>query len=343
MTTPAESTPAAFAAATAPSLADPSATASPNHASPARPMTPAAIVRIKNLELRAKVVVEGFMAGLHRSPYHGFSVEFSDYRQYSPGDDLRYLDWKLLARADRKYIKRFEDETNLRCYLLVDFSHSMSYSSLSYSKSHYASTLAATLAYFLNRQRDAVGLLTFADQLLEIIPPRFRAGHLRRLMLGLERSTVGNASDLRRPLQQIAATVRKRGLVILISDFLAPIEALSRDLAALRAQGHEVLVLRVCDPAEVSFPFKSAVNFLDLESGQRRFIDPEIAAPEYRQRFAEHEAQIRTACENLGIHFFPLTSDQSLDAALFEVIQVRSFSGQGGGGRTQRNSGGGTQ
>ena len=158
---------------------------SPTH-EPTSAVSPTAVMQIKNLELRAKIVVEGFMSGLHRSPYHGFSVEFTDYRQYSIGDDLRYLDWKLYAKQDRYYIKRFEDETNLRCYLLVDMSHSMGFWSGNYSKLEYAKTLAASLAWFLNRQRDAVGLVTFGDQIVDMIPPRYRAGHLRRLMLTLE-------------------------------------------------------------------------------------------------------------------------------------------------------------
>lgn len=301
-------------------------------------LSPGAIIRIKNLELRAKVVVEGFMSGLHRSPYHGFSVEFTDYRQYSPGDDLRYLDWKLLARGDRKYIKRFEDETNLRCYLLVDFSRSMNFQTQSYSKIQYATTVAATLAYFLNRQRDAVGLLTFEEKILEVIPPRFRAGHLRRLMLGLERSTVGKSTNLSAPLQQIASTVRKRGLVVLLSDFLTPIENLQKDLGYLRSQGHDVIVLRILDPAEVTFPFSKAQTFQDLETGKQLFIDPEVAGKQYRQRFGEHQLQIQKTCENLGVNFFQITTDQPLDQALFDLIQVRTLTGQVASHRTSRNA-----
>src|SRR5215469_10681651 len=142
---------------------------------------PAALMRIKNLQLRAKVVVEGLLSGLHRSPYHGFSVEFSEYRQYSDGDDLRYLDWRLFARSDRYYIKRFEDETNLRCYLLVDLSRSMGFGSLAYSKADYAKTAAATFAYFLSTQRDAVGLTTFDERIGDYLPARFRPGHMHRI------------------------------------------------------------------------------------------------------------------------------------------------------------------
>src|SRR6266567_2308371 len=164
---------------------------------------PAALMRIKSMQLRARVVVEGFMSGLHRSPYHGFSVEFTEYRQYSPGDDPRYLDWRLYARTDRYYIKKFEDETNLRCHLLVDNSRSMGYGSLPYTKAQYANTLAGTLAYFLYLQGDAVGLLSFDEGLRDYLPARNRTGHLRHLMLALEKPAAGAATDLVAPLNRI--------------------------------------------------------------------------------------------------------------------------------------------
>ena len=166
------------------------------------------LMRIKSLQLRARIVVQGFLSGLHRSPHHGFSVEFSEYRQYSPGDDLRHLDWRLYARSDRYYIKRFEEETNLRCHLLVDMSRSMGYGSGAYTKMDYARTLAATLAYFLSMQRDAVGLLTFSDTIADYLPARYRPGHLQRLMVSLERAVAGTSTDLTAPLAQVAATVR---------------------------------------------------------------------------------------------------------------------------------------
>src|SRR5215207_1318831 len=171
------------------------AAASPALAS-AKLIDPAALMTIRSLELRARVVVQGFWTGMHRSPYHGFSVEFTEYRQYTPGDDPRYLDWRLYARTDRYYIKRFEDETNLRCFLLVDNSKSMTFGSTGYTKAEYANTLAATLAYFLHQQGDAIGLLTFDEQIREYLPARHRPGHLRHLMLALEKPAVGMATDL---------------------------------------------------------------------------------------------------------------------------------------------------
>ena len=237
---------------------------------------PAALMRIKSLELRARVVVEGFLSGLHKSPVHGFSVEFTEYRPYTPGDDLRFLDWRLFARSDRYYLKRFEDETNLRCYLLVDLSRSMGFSSLEYNKAEYAKTAAATIAYFLTLQRDAVGVVTFDQTIQEYLPARFRPGHTHRLMICLERALGGRGTDLAAPLEQIARTAHKRGLVILLSDLLAPVETIETRLGYLRSRGHEVLVIRVLDPAEVALPFGEESLFFDLETGRELYVDPQI-------------------------------------------------------------------
>src|SRR3954471_13813716 len=198
------------------------AVASRSAISSAKFIDPQTLMSIGSLELRARAVVQGFWNGLHRSPYHGFSVEFTEYRQYSPGDDPRYLDWKVFARTDRYFIKKFEDETNLRCHLLVDQSRSMEYGSRDYTKAHYAATLAATLAYFLHLQGDAVGLLTFDEAVRDFMPARHRADHLRQIMIKLEKPAGGSRTDLVAPLERVAQLVRKRGLVVLVSDFLAP-------------------------------------------------------------------------------------------------------------------------
>ena len=291
-------------------------------------VSPETIMRIKNLEMRAKIVVEGFMSGLHRSPYHGFSVEFTDYRQYSVGDDLRYLDWKLFARQDRYYIKRFEDETNLRCYLLVDMSKSMGFGSGEFTKAEYAKTMAATLAWFLNHQRDAVGLVTFGDRILDMIPPRYRAGHLRRLMVMLENTTSGESTDIASPLEQIAQTVSKRGLVVLVSDLLAPVEQFAKQFNYLRSRGHDSVVLRTLAPSEVDFNFDQATMFKDLETGREIYVDPQNAVAEYQRKFREHESEIQEMCDQLGIDLFQIRTDQPLETALFSLIQARAQRGQ---------------
>lgn len=284
---------------------------------------PTTLMRIKSLQMRAKIAVEGFVKGIHRSPYHGFSVEFSEYREYSPGDDPRYLDWRLFARSDRYYVKRFEEETNLRCTLVLDTSRSMAYTSGAYSKTDYARTVAATIAYFLTTQRDAVGLITFEDKITDYLPPRYRPGHLRRLMAALDREPKGLATDLATPLEEIAATVRKRGLIILVSDLLAPTEPLRTRLGYLRSRGHDVVVLRVLDPAEVAFEFATPAMYRDMESGREVYVDPGAARAEYLKRFSAHADEIQKACSDLGIEYESVTTDQPLELVLFDLLKAR--------------------
>ncbi|MBX3442005.1 MAG: DUF58 domain-containing protein [Planctomyces sp.] len=284
---------------------------------------PAALMRIRNLEFRAKAVVEGFLSGLHRSPYHGFSVEFTEYRPYVPGDDLRYLDWRRLARSDRQYIKRFEDETNLRCWLLVDLSRSMGYTSLEYDKADYARTVAATIAYFLMLQRDAVGLITFDAAVRDYLPPRYRPGHMHRLMLLLEQATAGASTDLAGPLEQVARVTSKRGLVVLLSDMLAPAAVLEQQLGYVRSRGHEVIILRVLDPAETEFPFQQAAMFHDVESGRDLFVDPQLVREQYARKFGEHRRDLVKLCSSLGADLYELSTRDPLDRALFDLLSAR--------------------
>ena len=294
---------------------------------------PQALMRIRNLELRAKVVMEGFWNGMHRSPFHGFSVEFTEYRQYSPGDDIRYLDWKLYARSDRYYLKKFEDETNLRCHLLVDNSRSMGFGSIGYSKAQYGNTMAATLAHFLHGQGDAVGLLTFDEEVRDYLPARNRSGHLRQIMLALEKSAVGTATDLGRPLRRIVEMARKRGLMILISDLLAPIDELEKNLGALAACGHEVMLFQIFDPAELHFGFEKALLFQDLESGRQLYIDPAAARREYLSKLRGHNEAVESICRKRGIDYHRLATDQPLELALFDFVRGRMQRGK----RLKRN------
>ncbi len=281
------------------------------------------LMAIRSLELRARAVVEGFWHGLHRSPYHGFSVEFTEYRLYAPGDDLRYLDWKLLARSDRQYLKKFEDETNLRCHLLVDNSRSMQFTTLGHTKADYARTLAATLACFLSRQGDATGLLLFDEAVRDYLPARNRPGHLRRLMLALERAPEGTKTDLIRPLERIAALVRKRGLLIIISDLMAPIEGLKHELTLLKAARHEIVVFQTLDPAEVTFAFDEPMLFHDMESDRDLFIDPNAVREGYIQRLNAHREAIQVICRDLGIDFHLVSTEMRLDLLLLEFRKDR--------------------
>lgn len=283
-----------------------------------------ALMGIRNLELRARAVVEGFRSGLHRSPYHGFSVEFTEYRQYSPGDDLRHLDWRVYARSDRYFLKKFEDETNLRCHFVVDQSRSMDFGTLGYTKASYAATMAATLAYFLHLQGDAVGLLSFDERVREFLPARHRPGQLRHLMLALEKPAGGTATDLAAPLKRLVEIVRKRGVLVLISDFLAPIDRLEHSLGLLTAAGHEVMAFRVLDPSELQFEFTEPALFEDVESDRTQFIDPGAARAEYRRRFEAHGDQLKSVCRKLGVGYHPVRTDEPLERVLLEFLQERS-------------------
>jgi uncharacterized protein (DUF58 family) len=285
---------------------------------------PKTLMGIRNLELRARMVVEGFWAGLHRSPYHGFSVEFTEYRPYTPGDDPRYLDWRVLARSDRSYLKRFEDETNLRCHIILDQSRSMTYGSMDYTKAEYAATLAATLAYFLHLQGDAVGLLTFDDHVRDYLPPRHRLTHLRQLMMSLEKPASARATDLVAPLKRVMEIVRKRGLMVLISDFLVPIESLENALIRLAACGHELAVFHILDPDEVAFEFKEPTLFEDAESGRLLMIDPVSARGDYHRQLEEHCATIRDVLRRVDGSYSRLSTDRPLELALFDFLGTRS-------------------
>jgi uncharacterized protein (DUF58 family) len=284
---------------------------------------PISLMKIKSMELRAKVIVEGFWKGIHRSPYHGFSVEFTEYRQYSPGDNPRDIDWRVYARSDRFYIKKFQDETNLRCHLLIDHSRSMGYGSIAYTKSQYAGTLAATLAYFLFTQGDAVGLATFDDQIRQYMLPRNRPGYLRRLMLTLEAHPGGGATDLGPPLKRIAEMINKKGMIVLISDLLTPLERLESDLNYLRASGHDVVIFNVLDPAELNFNFKNPALFQDIESGRNMYIEPSVVQKVYEQKLDKHLSVVKTTCRNLGIDYHLFATDRPYDLALLEFLQDR--------------------
>lgn len=285
----------------------------------------AALMKIGSLELRARMVMEGFQRGLHRSPFHGFSVEFSEYRPYVPGDDVRFLDWRLYARSDRDYVKKFEDETNLRCHLVVDQSGSMEFGSLGWRKADYAATLAATLAHFLDAQGDAVGLVTFTDRVTEHLGPRHRPGHLRQVLIGLERAPQGQTGELAKPLAAVAGLVARRGMLVLISDLLAPAGDLERQLGALAASGHEVVIFQVLDPAERTFAFDEPGPsvFRDLESGRQLFIDPAAARAGYQRALAAHLEMIAGACRRWGVAYHLLQTDQALDLALLAFLAGR--------------------
>lgn len=299
-----------------------------------RALDPETLLAIRDLELRARVVVQGLWSGLHRSPLAGFSVEFTEYRQYVSGDDLRYLDWRVLARTDREYIRKFEDETNLRCHLLVDHSRSMTFASRSVSKADYARTLAACLGYFLLQQRDMVGLALFGEGIIDHLPARWRPGHLRRLLALLERGHPVGETRLDVALDEAARLWRRRSVIVLVSDFLGPVDAWKRPLARLAASGHDVRAIQVLDPAELSLEFGRAAEWHDLETGRRLFLDPAQARAGYRSRFEAHLHAVRAAFDTVGVPLHAVTTDRPFDLTLLEWLR-RS---QPRGGQARRRS-----
>lgn len=284
---------------------------------------PAALMRVKSLELRARMVMEGFWKGLHRSPFHGFSVEFSEYRPYARGDDPRFLDWKVMARSDRAFIKKFEDETNLRAHLLLDRSQSMIYGSAGYTKQEYAATFAATLAYFLMGQNDAVGLTTFDQKVDQHIPARNRPGQLRRLMLQLEKAPAGEGTNLGAAMKGLHELIRKRSLIILMSDLLAPLEELERQIGYLAAGGHDLAIFQIMDRRELDFNFDKATHYRDTETGKDLFIDPDIARDSYLERLNSHQESVIRLAGRHGVNHQLVPTDEPLERVLFDFVSRR--------------------
>ncbi len=283
---------------------------------PAAALDPAALLAIRDLELRARTVMEGLASGLHRSPFSGFSSEFTEYRQYTPGDDLRYLDWKAYARIDRFYLKKFEDETNLRCLLILDTSRSMTFGSRGYTKLDYARTLAATLACFLHTQRDVVGLALFDQTVHHAVPPRWRAGHLGHVYAALAREPVARTTAMGAALDEVRQLCPKRTLIILLSDFLSPATEWSAPLAHLTAAGHDVRALQVLDPAELTLDFGHAAVWQDLESDQNLYVDPAQARATYLRNFEAHAREVRDALHRSGVPQQTVNIAEPLDLAL---------------------------
>ncbi len=285
---------------------------------------PATLMRVKSLELRARMVMEGFWKGLHKSPFHGFSVEFSEYRPYTRGDDPRFLDWKVMARSDRAFIKEFEDETNLRAHLLVDRSRSMEYGSGEVIKSDYAATFAATFAYFLMGQQDAVGLTTFDEHVDQHIPARNRPGQLRRLMLQLERAPSGHGTDLGAAMKGLHELIRKRSFIVLLSDLLAPLDELETQIGYLAAGKHDLVIFQILDPRELDFEFSKATHYRDTETGTDLFVDPNLAREGYLKRLNAHQDAVRRMCGRHGVGHRLISTDEPLESVLFEFVSGRS-------------------
>lgn len=297
---------------------------------------PVALMRIRSLELRARTVVEGFRRGLHRSPYHGFSSEFAEYRAYVPGDDPRHIDWKLLGRSDRACTRKFEEETNLSCHLVLDVSESMRYGR-AFAKLDYARTLAASLAVFLEEQGDAVGLVTFGSSIGDYLPARRRHRRRHEIFAALENARGGQTTAIDVPLEHLLRTERRRGMVVLISDLLSPLDALERKIVALTTSGHDVSIHQVLDRSELEFDFADAAWFEDMESGARRHANPATMRAGYLERLQRHQDRVRSICANSGALHHLFATDEHLEKALFECLHDRAA--RRGGVRRARSLG----
>lgn len=284
---------------------------------------PEAISRISRLELRARHVVEGFLSGMHKSPYFGQSIEFAQHREYAPGDDPRHVDWKVWAKQDRYYVKQYEEETNLRATLLVDVSNSMRYGSGALNKYEYAATIAVSLAYLALRQQDSVGCVTFDSAIRSKTPVRSKHNHLDAVIRSLDHSEPAEKTDLYGILAGVAESYPRRGMLVLVSDLLVERDGLIRGLRLLRQRGHDVLVFHVMDDDELDFPFNGPTRFEGLELPQTLNCNPRALREGYLNALGEFLDEVRRGCAQHTVDYALIRTSQPLDAALARYLSNR--------------------
>lgn len=286
---------------------------------------PRVLARLKGLVLRARRIVEGYMTGLHRSPYRGFSIEFAEHREYSPGDDLRYLDWKVFGRTDKFYLKQFEAETNLVCYLVVDASRSMAYQSnrAPWSKWEHAQALAAALAYLVLAQQDSVGLVIFDHQVRFMVRPGGHPSHLKEILAGLEQTKPEGKTHMAPVLHELAERFVRRGLVLILSDFFDQPQELLRALAHFRHRRHDVILMQVVDRVEEEFPFEELMLFEGLEEARHVLAEGRTLRTAYLRHFQSALRQLQRGCREQGIEYVRLRTDQPVDEALRRFLTTR--------------------
>ncbi len=289
----------------------------------ARFLDPEVLGKIASLEILARTVVEGFISGLHRSPYTGFSTEFAEYRQYMPGDDLRYLDWKLLGRTDRYYIRKYRADTNAQLHVVIDTSGSMSYGSGAVTKLQYARFLGAAAAYLANRQQDAVGLIAFDDRVRVHIPALNRTGHMRTIFGRMEQLQPGGETRLSTVLHEAAERIGRRGIVVILSDLYDDPEAIVKAVQHLRFRGNDVMVFHLLDRNEVDFNFAEPVLLEDAETEEQIHVLPELVSEGYRQAIAGHIERLREGLAGIRTDYELLTTDRPLDQALYTFLTRR--------------------
>ncbi len=288
-----------------------------------RYLDPEVLAGISGLDLVAKTVVEGFIAGLHRSPDFGFSQEFAEYRAYSEGDDLRHVDWNVFARTERCYLKRYRGETNTRLTLLIDASASMGYGSHRVNKLEYARYLAAALFYLAHQQRDAAGLIVFDDEVRNHLVPSSRHGQLLRLLHAIERIELGSRTNFQKPFMHFQQFLFRPGIVAVISDFYVNPETVIRTIEPLRFRGNELILFHVLDPKEIEPGFRRPVLLVDMENDASMDVTPEYAQTEYRTKIDGHIESLRTSAKRAGMDYFMLDTSRPLDAALREYLVIR--------------------
>jgi uncharacterized protein (DUF58 family) len=292
---------------------------------------PTALARFGRLELLARLVVEGVMSGLHKSPFKGFSVEFAEHRQYGPGDEIRHIDWRTYGKTDRYYVKEYEEETNLKTYLVLDTSGSMGYTGRTVSKLEHARQVAASLAYLMISQRDAVGLVTFDSQLRTMIPPRTAPGHFSVLCRAMENASIGGETPLSAILHTLAERIRRRGLIVILSDGFDKIHDVNSALRHLRHRHHEVLFMHVLAPEEEDFPFRRSIRFRNLENTEHTLrVDPAALRTAYLEKFTAHCRALREQALAIEADYHKISTADSVESTLLDYLASRS---QRGGGR----------
>ena len=287
-------------------------------------LDPKTLVKLQRLDLVARLVVEGFVTGLHRSPYHGFSVEFAEHREYVPGDDIKHIDWKVYGRSDRYYIKQYEEETNLEATIVLDVSESMLYASDEVSKLDYACFVAASLAHMIINQQDSVGMGMFSDEILQFVPPSSHPSHLKNILNSLANKESRKKTDLGRVFETMAERIRKKGLVIIISDLFGDVEATIRGLRHFRHRRHEVVLFHVLDRSELEFPFDSITRFEGLEETGKLLVNPRSLKRAYLEEFNGFIRDIRRACRKSRIDYVMMNTTTPLDVALTSYLATRS-------------------
>lgn len=290
---------------------------------PRRFLHPDTIARISRLDLRARQVVEGFITGMHRSPFFGHSVEFVQHRDYTPGDDIRHLDWKVWSKTDKYYIKQFEEETNLRCTLVIDVSNSMRYGRGSLDKYNYGCTIAACLAYMLLRQQDAVGCITFDEDVRHVVPARSQHTHIDAIIKAMDVSRPKDKTDIEKILRRVAEKAASRSMIVLVSDLLVDREPLFRGLEMLRHGRHDVLVFHVMDEDELSFPFAGTTRFEGMEELEQLLCDPRALRDGYLEALEEYLIEVRRGCARKAIDYMLVSTKEYLDAVLSKFLHHR--------------------